>query len=111
VKRKLGYRWNLRVLLAQQGMFATTELAPLLAERGIELSAAQVYRLVVQTPERLSLRILVALCDILDCSPSDLIEPVAEEAKPRARATGTGGRAAATGGRGKIPRSAEITLK
>lgn len=111
MKRKLGYRWNLRVLLAQQGMFATTELVPLLAERGIELSAAQVYRLVVQTPERLSLRTLVALCDILDCSPSDLIEPVAEAAKPRAKATGTGGGAAVAGVRSKIPRSAEIKLK
>ncbi len=80
MKRKLGYQWNLRVLLAQQGMFATTELVPLLAERGIELSAAQVYRLVVQTPERLSLRTLMALCDILDCGPSELIEPVAETA-------------------------------
>lgn len=29
MKRKLGYRSNLRVLLAQQGMFATTALAPL----------------------------------------------------------------------------------
>ncbi len=110
MKRKLGYRWNLRVLLAQQGMFATTELVPLLAERGIELSAAQVYRLVVQTPERLSLRTLVALCDILDCGPSDLIEPEVEVAKPRAKATGTGGRAA-TGARTKVPRSAEIKLK
>jgi len=65
---------------------------------------------VVQTPERLSLRTLVALCDILDCGPSDLIEPEVEAAKPRAKATGTGGRAA-TGARTKIPRSAEIKLK
>jgi DNA-binding Xre family transcriptional regulator len=108
VKRKLGYRWNLRVLLAQQGMFATTELVPLLAERGIELSAAQVYRLVVQTPERLSLRTLMALCDILDCGPSELIEPVAEATKARAKATGTGG---ATGTRSKLPRGADIKLR
>lgn len=107
MKRKLGYRWHLRVLLAQQGMFATTDLAPLLAERGIELSAAQVYRLVVQTPERLSLRTLMALCDILGCGPSDLIEPVAETTKTRA--TGTGG-APATGARNKVPRPAEIKL-
>lgn len=41
---------------------------PLLAERGVVLSAAQVYRLVAQTPERLHLRTLVALCDILGAS-------------------------------------------
>jgi DNA-binding Xre family transcriptional regulator len=95
VARKLGYRWNLRVLMAQQGMYSTTDLAPLLAERGVELSAAQVYRLVAQTPERLSLRTLAALCDILGCTPSDLIETVTE---PKRRA------AASTGGPRPLPR-------
>jgi DNA-binding Xre family transcriptional regulator len=102
-RSKLGYRWHLRVLMAQRDMFATSDLVPRLAERGIELSAAQVYRLVAQTPERLSLRTLVALCDILDCTPNDLIEPVAEPA--RARATGTTGATA----KGRRPRRAEIT--
>jgi hypothetical protein len=44
------------------------------------LSTAQVYRLVADKPERLSMRILVALCDILDCSPADLIDPYVEAA-------------------------------
>ncbi|MET9995191.1 helix-turn-helix transcriptional regulator [Streptomyces mutabilis] len=46
-------------------------------KRGITLSSSQVYRLVVERPERLSLRILMALLDILDCTMDDLIEPVA----------------------------------
>jgi hypothetical protein len=50
-----------------------------------------VYRLVTGTPQRLSLNILVALCDILDCTPNDLIEPVVVTG--RSRATGTTGRA------------------
>jgi DNA-binding Xre family transcriptional regulator len=104
--RNLGYQWHLRTLMAAQGMFSTTDLAPLLAERGIELSAAQVYRLVVQTPERLNLRTLVALCDILGCSPADLIEPVAETVK--ARATGTAGVEVTAGVRERRPRRAEI---
>jgi DNA-binding Xre family transcriptional regulator len=58
-------------------MFATTQLGPLLAERGITLSREQVYRLVTGVPERLSLATLAALCDILGCQPGDLIEPVA----------------------------------
>ncbi len=103
-RAKLGYRWHLRVLMAQRNMFATTDLAPRLAERGIELSAAQVYRLVAQTPERLSLRTLVALCDILDCTPNDLVEPVAAPA--RARATGTVGASAV---KARQPRRADIT--
>ena len=55
----------------------TTDLRPLQAERGIALSREQVCRLVVQTPERLSLAAPAALCDILRCGPGELIEPVA----------------------------------
>jgi DNA-binding Xre family transcriptional regulator len=33
-----------------------------------------VYRLVTEQPERLNLRTLMALLDILDCAISDLIE-------------------------------------
>ena len=73
---KLDYRWRLREVMAARGLWATTDLSPLLRERGIDLSAAQVYRLVTQTPERLSLKALMALCDALDCTSTDLIEPV-----------------------------------
>src|SRR6266487_4710769 len=65
VTRKTGIRWHLRELMAQQGMFATTDLVPLLAERGVVLSREQVYRLVTRTPERLNTTTLAALCDIL----------------------------------------------
>ena len=44
--------------MAAHGMFTTTELVPLLRERGIDLSASQVHRLVTGTPERLSLPVL-----------------------------------------------------
>lgn len=81
----VGYRWRLRELMATRGMFATTDLHPHLAERGIEISAIQVYRLVAQVPERLNLRILAALCDILDCTPADLIEPYVETGRGKAR--------------------------
>lgn len=74
-KRKLDYNWNLRSLMAAHNLWKTTDLAPLLRDRGINLSAAQVYRLVADKPERLSLRTLVALCDIFDCSPNELVEP------------------------------------
>ena len=88
MKRKMTYRWHLRQLMATRGMFATTDLVPLLAERGIELSREQVYRLVVGTPERLNLHVLAALCDILGCSPAELIEPVAETRQARKTANG-----------------------
>ncbi len=76
--RKIGYRWHLRRLMAERDMYATTDLRPLLADRGIALSREQVYRLVARTPERLSLATLAALCDILGCGPGELVEPVAD---------------------------------
>jgi len=74
VTKKVGYRWQLRARMAERGMFATTDLLDPLAQRGIALSREQVYRLVAQVPQRLSLATLAALCDILDCQPGDLIE-------------------------------------
>ena len=81
--RTVSYRWHLRQVMAARNMFATTELGPLLAERGVTLSREQVYRLVVGTPERLSLATLAALCDILSCAPNDLIEVSAETGRLR----------------------------
>lgn len=74
---KLDYRWHLRRVMATRNMFSTTDLLAPLASRGIRLSTSQIYRLVVERPERLSLKILMALCDILDCTMQELIEPVA----------------------------------
>jgi len=74
VIKKMGIRWNLRKLMAARDMFQTTDLGPLLAERGIHLSREQVFRLVTQPPQRLSMDTLAALCDILGCTPNDLIE-------------------------------------
>ena len=40
-RRRVTYTWHLRQVMAAHGLWQTTELAPLLAERGVELSAAQ----------------------------------------------------------------------
>jgi DNA-binding Xre family transcriptional regulator len=74
MNKKMSISWNLRKLMASREMFQTTDLVPLLAERGIHLSREQVYRLVTQPPQRLSMDTLAALCDILGCTPNDLIE-------------------------------------
>jgi DNA-binding Xre family transcriptional regulator len=84
MRRRVSYQWRLRELMARAGMFSTTGLVPLLAERGVELSASQVHRLVTGTPERLSMMVLAALCDIFDTTPADLIHTAAENAAPRA---------------------------
>jgi DNA-binding Xre family transcriptional regulator len=86
-------------------MFATTDLLAPLSQRGIRLSSSQVYRLVTDRPERLSLKILMALLDILDCTMEELIEPVA--------AAGQARKAKVAGGEGGIgdlrPKRARIT--
>jgi DNA-binding Xre family transcriptional regulator len=91
---KLDYRWHLRQVMATRGMFATTDLIAPLAQRGIRLSSSQVYRLVTERPERLSLKILMALLDILDCSMEELIEPAAAGPARKTR-TARGGAGAA----------------
>jgi DNA-binding Xre family transcriptional regulator len=86
VIKKMSYRWHLRRLMAGKEYWQTTDLVPLLAERGITLSREQVFRLVTQPPQRLSLDTLAALCDILDCTPNDLIEIEAVNAEVRKKA-------------------------
>ncbi|MDG9728751.1 MULTISPECIES: helix-turn-helix domain-containing protein [unclassified Streptomyces] len=88
MKRQVSYQRRLREKMATAGMFTTSELAPPLAESGINLSLSQVHRLVPATPERLSLPVLAALCDIFDCTPADLIATRAENATVRRVATG-----------------------
>ena len=86
--RKMGVRWHLREVMATRDMFSTTDLIAPLAERGVELSREQVYRLVTQQPERLNVYTLAALCDLLDCQGGDLIEPVVEQRAQRKRRPG-----------------------
>lgn len=90
---KLDYRWHLRQVMATRNMFSTTDLLAPLADRGIKLSSSQVYRLVVDRPERLSLKILMALLDILECTMEELIEPfpVVGQAKKRKAVGGEAG--------------------
>jgi Cro/C1-type HTH DNA-binding domain len=59
--KKMGYEWHLRQLMAGKEMFQTSDLVPLLAERGISLSREQVFRLVTQPPQRLSMDVLACV--------------------------------------------------
>lgn len=105
---KLDYTWNLREIMAARGMFSTTDIRPHLAERGITLSPTQIWRLVTEKPERLSLKVLIALMDILDCRMDELIVPTA--AARRAKAVGDTTGPEAHSGLGDLrPKRARIT--
>ena len=69
--------WRLRTVMADRGMWHTTDLLRALENAGHThrgVSVTQIYRLVTGTPERLSLPTLAALCDVLQCSPNDLLD-------------------------------------
>ena len=85
--RRVEMRWHLRQVMAGRGIFATSELVPLLADRGVHLTRQYVHKLVTSAPQRINVDLLAALCDILDCTPADLLKPVVVQAE-RAR-TGT----------------------
>jgi DNA-binding Xre family transcriptional regulator len=83
MKRQVDYTWRLAELMAARGMHNSTDLIPRLAERGIQLSRPQVYRVVHQRPERVSLQLIAALCDILGCGVDDLVTVTATDVRRR----------------------------
>ncbi len=101
--KKMGYRWHLRRVMAERDMFQTSDLGPLLVERGISLSREQVFRLVTRPPQRLSMDILAALCDILDCGVQELIEVVVVNEQVRKKTAG--------GTAGAAPRARKTTIR
>ena len=74
--RKVTTEWRLRQVMAERGLFQTTELVPLLAERGVVLSREQVFRLVTQPPQRLSM-------DTLPCGAPQSVDRRAYERSGR----------------------------
>jgi DNA-binding Xre family transcriptional regulator len=89
----IDYEWRLRPLLAEHGVFTAAQLGPLLAEHGVRLSETQVWRLFTGKPERLNLHTLMVLCEILGCTPNDLIrraEPAASAVRERRSVAGAG---------------------
>jgi DNA-binding Xre family transcriptional regulator len=88
--QRMTVEWNLRQLMATRGLYQTTDLVPLLADRGVSLSREQVFRLVTQPPQRLSMDTLAALCAILECGVEELITvvPAAGERRSTKAAAG-----------------------
>jgi DNA-binding Xre family transcriptional regulator len=74
MKKHIEYSWRLREIMAARGLFNISDLIPLLVERGIDLSPSQIYRLVGQKPERMSMTLLGALCDAHDCTVEELCQ-------------------------------------
>jgi DNA-binding Xre family transcriptional regulator len=89
MKRQVDYTWRLAEIMAAHGMHNSTDLIPRLTERGIQLSRPQVYRVVHQRPERVSVQLLAALCDIFSCGIEDLITVTATDVRRKKTASST----------------------
>jgi DNA-binding Xre family transcriptional regulator len=89
-RRRLEIYWNLPNLLADRKIEEVTELQTLLATYGVEYSYAGTRDLVCKQPLRVTMRTLLALCEILDCAVDDLIviRPVRED-PPQSSPAGT----------------------
>ncbi|PZS35838.1 MAG: XRE family transcriptional regulator [Pseudonocardiales bacterium] len=86
---RMVMRWHLRQVMATRGIFQTSDLVPLLADRGVHLTRQYVHKLVTTPPQRVNMDLLAALCAILDCEPNDLLQPVAEQAEQAKTGTDT----------------------
>lgn len=89
MKRHVEYAWRLRELMAARGMNNISDLIPHLEDRGVALSASQIYRLIGGKPERMNLALLGALLDALDCTFEELCPTTLVAAPARERLTGT----------------------
>ncbi len=90
-RQRLVMQWNLRQVMASRGLFQTSDLLPLLAERDVFLTRQFLYKLVTKVPQRVNIVLLAALCDILDCTPNDLLQPRLEAVDAEPTASGDTG--------------------
>jgi len=66
------FGWHLAIIAGRHGVATVARLRAHLQAQGLTQSRATVYRILTRTPGRLSLRLLRALCEALECTPNDL---------------------------------------
>lgn len=67
-------RWNLRLMMAQKGIWTGVELQRRLEEQtGLRMSSGGISRLLHEEQSEIKLRVLDAICTVLECQPSQLI--------------------------------------
>lgn len=68
----MSLSWKLREQMAKKGIWRCTDFTKLLNQYGIRMSVSAVTRMVEKLPERIDTKVMNAICDILDCPPTDL---------------------------------------
>ncbi len=70
---KIEIFWNLRELLDQKPIRTVKVFQRLLREHGVSLAYSQVYMLMNEQPLRVTMKNILAICEILGCSVGQLI--------------------------------------
>jgi putative transcriptional regulator len=103
-------QWNLRLAAAQRGIWRSSDLRPLLAEAGLEISAGKMSHLWSGRPISVRLDDLDVICGVLGCEPADLLvrdpdaaRPADRENQPVSAANASAIRPARCGGRSLPP--------
>lgn len=65
--------WRLLVMMAERGIRTATDLQRRLQSTGVEISTAQLSRIVNSKPQRLSLELLEGLMTVLECDANALL--------------------------------------
>lgn len=68
-------KWNLRMVAAQRDIWKASELQRMLAEAGLAISAGKMSHLWSGRPLTIRLDDLDIICEVLDCTPADLLIP------------------------------------
>jgi hypothetical protein len=64
--------WRLRELMAGKGLFSAVQLQQALSEHGVSLGPSQAHELLTRAPRQPRMVVLLALCDVLECTLADL---------------------------------------
>lgn len=69
----MSFKWKLKEKMAEKGIWRCTDLTKLLNAHGVKITSSMVTIIVDKMPERINTRVLDAICDILECTPSDIL--------------------------------------
>jgi putative transcriptional regulator len=75
-------KWNLRLVAAQRDAWKSSQLHRMLTDAGLVISAGKMSGLWAGQPVTIRLDDLDVICEVLNCTPSDLL--VREPGKARA---------------------------
>ena len=73
MKCRRNYEWRLKDVMLSRGIRTPEALETRLRERGLAVSLVLLRHLMANRPDLLSLPLLATLCDILHCTPNNLI--------------------------------------